>query len=287
MTTKTNTGRVLSPANMARVQACAYLFQDSSAWNKITDYAANSGICIGNSAIAYTIGCLKRYKRLGLVDSYSQALDMLESEQVGDRGSILTRTLNTDNTARYIAKINRINKGDHFSLFGDHYVYDYDVCHRSYGYTLDGDYTYMDNAIMPHYTEIQEPIEKQESRSIGKVKGTLYTQWESRQAELDPAHELTVKAIHELTAESDQVDKNLRLYFKEYVDHLGVTVKARLYALIKSDISVEYLTSTMGRVDKHTSKMANFAANLHRNFPHKDCITCPQLVNLLREYVEV
>jgi hypothetical protein len=54
--------------------------------------------------------------------------------------------------------------------------------------------------------------------------------------------------------------------------------------IFKAERIINALTSVKGRKSPGTSKLANFAANLHRNFEYKECITCPEFIRLLCQY---
>jgi hypothetical protein len=54
--------------------------------------------------------------------------------------------------------------------------------------------------------------------------------------------------------------------------------------VIKAENIISALTSAKGREAPGTCKMANFAANLHRNFEYKDSVTCPEFISMLFRY---
>jgi hypothetical protein len=122
--------------------------------------------------------------------------------------------------------------------------------------------------------------------NVGKILGTFYTEWEAREIEADPANEVR----------HDIIEKNLRVFFAEYIGRLSRTVKMRIADLaayldresngnaLKAERIINALTSAKGRAAPETSKMANFAANLHRNFQYKDSVTCPEFISLLCRY---
>jgi hypothetical protein len=131
-----------------------------------------------------------------------------------------------------------------------------------------------------------QPKEKKLSHDInvGKALGNLYTDIELRQAQADSAYR------YDRTPEI--IQNNMRLYFTEYKSRLSKTVKARLAELAEyvntaeggTYKAIRSLTSAQGREAPETSRMARFAANLHRNFEHKDCLTCPEFIRLLCQY---
>jgi len=262
MSSSTNQMRQLPPRIMARVTACALLFLDSSRRGKIEAIAESRGIDPQDAAIMYTIGALKAAKRRGTAYSYAQALDALEAEQVGDRGCRITRSISADNTAREVARINRINAGNESTP-------DYMIGNVN------------NDMLTLHYPQMVDKATRS-TRSMGKVLGTLYTAWESRETEEDPAQLMMDK---ELQNARDQVRQNLRLFFADYTARLSPTVQRRIKELCAANVSVGYITSRAGREDPATKKIAWFAANLFREFPHAESLTCKEFVELLREYV--
>jgi hypothetical protein len=156
----------------------------------------------------------------------------------------------------------------------------------------------MDNQLLTAYAqpwnwqvEEKQPEEKKRNHTLntGKVLGTLYTEWEAREIDADPVNEVRHSVI----------EKNLKVFFTEYISRLSRTVKMRLADLadyldresngnvIKAERIISALTSAKGREAPGTCKMANFAANLHRNFEYKDSVTCPEFVSMLFRYGDV
>jgi hypothetical protein len=122
--------------------------------------------------------------------------------------------------------------------------------------------------------------------NAGKMLGSMYTEIAYKQERLDPVYDAVM-------------DKNLRVFFREYISRLSRTVKMRLADLaeyidressgdvIKAERIISALTSAKGRESPETCKTANFAANLHRNFEHKDSVTCPEFISLLCRYGDI
>jgi len=276
--------RVLPPAIMARVRACAILFLDSARRARIAEIADGKGIEIGDAAIVYAIGALKAAKRRGTARTYREALDLLEAEQVGDRGSRIARSISADKTAREVARINRINAGDSCTIDGVRYVHDYDIAHREYGYTTEGEYTYRDVDSVAHFADAPGPDKPDTGRSVGKVLGTLYTDWEARERNFDPA---LVMLDRDMQDRYRQVERNLQLFFREYQSRLSKTSKARLIEIAESDIGPGYMASAAGYSDPQAKRIAKAARYLYDNFPHKDGISCREFIRLVRKYVTV
>jgi hypothetical protein len=269
---KESGSRKLTDDQMLRVRSCAILYaygDDKRIKDKIADIATAKQIDYDQASIAYVIGTLRNYKRFGHAGNYNQALDMLEAYQVGDRGCPLTRTVSQDNTQRQINRINRINKGLSTTLAGTTYVYDYDIV------TTIGDTTYT----VPHITEVSKHTDTVDrGRGMGKVLGTLYTQWESKQASIDPAKVFD----YEYRKDYKQVQANLMRFFTDYCNNLSKLSKTRLQELITSTVDSAYLTSRQGRNDPQIAKLSQSVKWLHSNFPHKDSITCREYIDLIR-----
>jgi hypothetical protein len=311
--------RELAPALMARVDACAYIFMADKP-EKIKAIAEGRGVTELEAGRIYTIGALKAAKRRGTAKNYREALDMLEAEQVGDRGNPLTRTVSADNTARTIA---RMKKGISPGHYADRTIYR-DTGEKDkhgepvvqYAGTISEyiqgarnnapmrinrvdvirmAWAHMDNQLLTAYVqtrnwrmEDEKPEEAKRSHALntGKVLGTLYTEWEAREMDADPGNAVAYGGI----------EKNLRVFFAEYISRLSRTVKMRLADLadyidresnsdaVKAEKVISALTSAKGRKSPGTSKLANFAVNLHRNFEHKDSVTCPELISMLFRY---
>jgi hypothetical protein len=272
--------RELAPALMTRVDACAYIFMADKP-EKIFAIMEDRGVSELEAGRIYTIGALKAAKRRGLAGNYRQALGLLENEQVGDRGNPLTRTISADKQNRKIAVYTRMN--DNAPLRTNKV----DVVRMAWAR--------MDNQPLTAYAqpqnwhiEEQQPKEAKHKHTLntGKVLGTLYTEWETREIEADPFNEVRHSAI----------EKNLTVFFAEYLSRLSKTVKMRLADLagyldresngnaLKAERIIRALTSEKGRTVPETSKMAAFVRNLHENFQHKDGITCPDFVSLLYTY---
>jgi hypothetical protein len=254
--------RALPPDQMARVTACAHLFMDSRE-EKINGIAADKGVTPIEAATIYTLGALKAAIRRGTARNYREALDRLEAEQVGDRGDRLLRTVSMDDTARMIARINRANAGN--SSIPDYY--------RS-----------TDNGASwtPHYPAQATKPANTTDRAAGRVLGTLYTQWEERQADTDLD---VVMGKAEMDARTAQIERNLTLFFAEYVSRLSRTSKVRLYDLVGSKIDPAYLTSRKGQADPETKGLAWGAAHLFKGFTHKAGLTCRNFIDMVRRYV--
>lgn len=257
--------RKLPPRIMQRVRACAILFLAGTRAQRIAEIAGAKGIDLESASVMYTIGALKRAKRQGTARSYEEALEKLEAEQVGDRGSQITKTLSADQTARQIARINRINAGERFSMDGVHYIHDYDNI-----VNVDGR-----QEAVSHFAVI-DGKEKPEPKP-SKVIGTLYAEWEDRQKKTGDSAQVMI---------NNSIDKNLKLFFADYVARLSKTAKKRLYELAESDTDPALL---MGKGkesgDKALRRESWGAYTLYSGFPHKESVTGVEYVNLIRSHV--
>jgi hypothetical protein len=264
--------REFAPALMARIDACAYIFMADKP-EKINAIMADRNVPELEAGRIYTIGALKAAKRRGTAKNYREALEVLEAEQVGDRGSRLTRTISADNTARTIQRINRANGNGYIS--------------GTYGYTTVIDNTVVYGPVVGTVHNAQLETKKRDhTRYMGKILGTMYADMEFRQERLDPVYD----------AHNTAIGKNLRVFFKEYQSRLSKTVRQRLTELAeyidresagnvhKAKKVIYALVSAKGRQSPETSKMAKFATNLHYNFEHKDAVTCPDFVCMLYKY---
>jgi hypothetical protein len=275
--------RELAPELMARVDACAYIFIADRP-EKISAIMESRNVPELDAGRIYTIGALKAAKRRGTARNYREALEVLEAEQAGDRGNPLTRTINADNTARAIARYQRINDNSPMRTTT------IDVIRMSWARMDNQPYTAY---VQPHtwYVQHREPkeVEPKHSLNVGKILGTMYCQEEYRQEREDPVY----------TAHNAVIERNMTVFFTEYTSRLSRTVKMRLADLagyirresngsaLKAERVISALTSAKGREAPETSKMANFAANLHRQFEHKDAVSCPEFVSLLYRYGDI
>jgi len=277
-----NTVRKLSERDMIRVRACAILFLASSRASKIEQIAEAKGMSLEHAAIVYTMGALKRSRRLGIAKSYVEALDKLEAKQAGDRGSQITRTVSADKLSRMVNRINRINRGAKVSIDGVQYCNDYDNV-----VVIDGK-----KVAVPHFS-IEKKTES-EPRTC-KVLGTLYTQWEERQRASDPALQADTWINLELLqaerkgtdAINAVIDQNLQLFFADYTARLSKTAKRRLYELAQSDTDPAYLMGKGMQSENKAQRRESWGAyTLYNGFPHKESISGIEFVNLVRQHVE-
>jgi len=257
--------RKLPPRIMQRVQACAILFMAGSRAQRIAEIADAKGIDLESASVMYTIGALKRAKRQGQARNYAEALEKLEAEQAGDRGSRIVKTLSADNTARKIARINRINEGERFSVDGVHYIYDYDNIVNING----------EKKAIGHFAII-EGKEKTEPKPC-KAIGTLYAEWEARQKKNDPLESMI----------NDGIDKNLKLFFADYVSRLSKTAKKRLYEIVESTTDPALLMGKGKQSGDPALRRESWGAyTLYSGFPHKESVSGIEYVNLVRAHIQ-
>jgi hypothetical protein len=283
----TNKGK-FPPALMARVDACAYIFMADRPY-KIAAIMTARNVTELEAARIYTIGALTAARRRGTARNYREAIESLEAEQVGDRGNLLTRSINADNTARIIARYRHMNSKT--PILSNKV----DVVRMAWAR--------MDNQSLTVYAqprnwkvEKEQPKVKEEKHGhhilkIGKILGTFYTKWEKR-INSDPT-------VDKVKYGSSLAEENLKLFFKEYMSRLSPTVKTRLAELAKYirresngkadkvEGVISALTSVKGREAPDTRKTAKFAVNLHQSFTHKNSVTCTELIALLFRYGKI
>jgi hypothetical protein len=159
-------------------------------------------------------------------------------------------------------------------------------------------WAHMDNQPLTAYAKPERwtvvstgPQEDKPTRptTIGKVLGTLYTEWEAREQMADPVYEVCNAVI----------ERNLRVFFAEYTSRLSQTVRMQLADLaayirresngnvLAVDEAVQALTSAKGKKDPGTSKLAKFVDNLHYRFDHKESVSCPEFIGLLYRYSDI
>jgi hypothetical protein len=274
--------RELAPALMARVDSCAYISMADRP-EKITAIMEGRGVEALEAGRIYVIGALKAAIRRGTARNYREALDNFEAEQVGDRGNPLTRTISANNTARKIAEYSHMNNKAPMR------INTVDVVRMAWAHMDNQPYTAYAQPQNWHIADTQPEAEKRtHTPNMGKVLGTLYTEWEAREAESDPAYESKRQAID---TKYLTIEKNLTVFFTEYTGRLSKTVKMRLaelkaYLDSKHDVeqAIGDLLSAKGYKAPETSKLAVFIDHLHRNFTHKDAVTCRKFVSLLYKY---
>jgi hypothetical protein len=265
---------------MKRVDGCAYIFMADKP-HKIAAIMADREVTELEAGRIYVIGALKAAKRRGTAGTYLDALRNLEDEQAGDRSNPLTRSLSADATARVVSRCRRINDKSAMR------VATVDVVRMAWAR--------MDNQPLTAYVQPQTWRTEESNigeagapraRSVGKVLGTLYTQIEEQQEQLNPEYAFI----------NTRVELNYRRFFQEYKSRLSRTVRTRLAELmgyirresnggaLKAERVIKGITSRRGRKAPETSKLAAFAINLHHNFPHKDAVTVVEFVTLVYKY---
>jgi len=257
--------RKLSPRIMQRVRACAILFRAGARARRIAEIAGAKGIDLESASVMYVIGALKRAKRQGTARNYEEALEKLEAEQVGDRGSPIAKTLGAEKTSREIARINRINEGERFAVDGVRYIYDYDNIVIAGG----------EKKRVGHFAVIGGR-EKTEPKPC-KVIGSLYAEWEARQKKNDPLESMI----------NGGIGKNLKLFFKDYVSRLSKTAKKRLYELAGSDTDPSLLMGKGKQSSDPALRRESWGAYaLYSGFPHRESVSGIEYINLIRDHVK-
>ena len=273
----------LSSSTMARVDSCAWIFMADKP-EKISETAQAKKCSEFDAARVYTIGALKLAKKRGTAKTYSEALDALEAVQVGDRGDPLTRTISADKTAKFVADYQRKNENAPMRTAV------LDVLRMAWAHADNQNY----GAYVPvgqWREDVEQPKEEKCSheKNVCRVLGTFYTQWEEREAELNPEHKF-------FDATAEVIAENLRRYMAEYTARLSATVSGRLKKLVAyihdeaeaNDESVprviRRLLSVDGRTNEETKKLAKFAVNLWSSFERKARVTVTEFITLVYRY---
>jgi hypothetical protein len=262
---------------MARAASCAVIFQADKP-EKINQIAGDTGLFPHCAAMRYTISCARNKVRQGIAHNYDEALSMLEAQQAGDRGD----NLNPPNDlSRDVDRINRENNGNQYRP--EYVTASIDVVRRSWARMDNQPYSEYVSVYTPVYTVTKQETRKHE-RKMGRVCGSLYTQWEDREAETAPDR-IASKAAFDAVLEHRE--KHLRLFFADYAIRLSATAQKRIREIIASTETSAYLASRAGREDKATKQIARAAEYLFANFPYNDNLTRQEYIDLLRQYVTV
>jgi hypothetical protein len=263
--------RVLPESILLRVQACGIIFQSEKP-EKIKAVADGKEISMEEAGIRYTIGCIKSMKRHGIANSYREALDILEARQAGDTGNMF----NPPNTiSRTVERINRKNRGNTYNP-------DYITGIAAFTTTIDDRTVYGPMEVTKAHFPAHRAETRQHNRSLGKVYGSFYTQWEHQEAESDPDRILIKSQLEAVLA---YPNKHIRRFMIEYVSRLSRTAKKRIQEIKDSPEKSAYLASRVGIKDPKVKNIAIAAMHLHENFPHKDAITRREYIDLIRKYV--
>ena len=234
----------LSAMTMKRIEACAWIVASDKA-EKIEAIAEATGNNTLDAAKRYVIGALKAGIRRGTYRTYSDALDALEREQVGDRGESIGALNELERTVRRINHINaKPTTAWEIELVGS--------------------------------KEVTE--KKNHTRNMAKVYGTLYVQW------LEREEYSTVDYVYE-TAEHDaevlKIDSTIQAYISEYIGRLSPTAQKAIRAIVESAYNSEAIATAK---DGDGKALRNKAEYLHRGFPERNAVSVREFVEILRKY---
>jgi hypothetical protein len=101
-----------------------------------------------------------------------------------------------------------------------------------------------------------------------------------------PSEEDAYIANMDAMVQSDResnIDAILQGYWRDYVDGLSNTIRARLDALIYDYHDADYIASTYGRADQSTKQLHYLLARLHRVWDHKDAVSSVHMLRMLRD----
>lgn len=234
----------LSKATMRRIEACA-IIAASDKVEKIEAMAEALECDTIDAAKRYVIGALKAGIRRGTYRTYTEALEVFEREQIGDRGESIGELSELERTVR---RINHINAKPS---------------------------TVWERELMSA-KEVTE--KKSHSRNIAKVYGSLYVQWMERE-ECN-----TVDYIYE-TAEHDahvlKVDSVIGAYISEYIGRLSPTAQKAIRAIVESAYSIEAIATAK---DGEAMALRNKLNYLHRGFPKREALSAREFADVLRKY---
>ena len=235
----------LSAMTMKRIEACAWIAA-SDKQEKIKAIAEATGNNTLDAAKMYIIGALKAGIRRGTYRTYSDALDALEREQVGDRGESIGALNELERTVRRINHINaKPSTAWEIELMGS--------------------------------KEVTEK-KRHDIRNMAKVYGSLYVQWLERE---DAGN---VEYIYE-TAEHDaqvlKIDSTIRSYIHEYIGRLSPTACKAIRAIVESAYSADAIASAK---DGDGYALRNKLNYLHRGFPKRDAISPREFAHILKRY---
>lgn len=235
----------LSAMTMKRIEACAIIAAHDKA-EKIADMVETLECDTMDAAKRYIIGALKAGIRRGTYRTYSDALDALEREQVGDRGESIGALSDIDRTVR---RINHINAKPSTAWERE---------------LLNG-------------KEVTE-LKRAHSRNMAKVYGSLYVQWIERE---DAG---TVEYIYE-TAEHDaevlRIDSTIQAYMHEYIGRLSPTAQKAIRLIVESAYNSEAIAAAK---DGDGKALRNKAEYLHRGFPERKAVSVREFVEILKKY---
>jgi hypothetical protein len=250
---------------MVRIQACA-IINKADKPEKIDSVAIGKGVDTDTAAFIYTLGEAKYLVRKGLARNYADAVEILEDRQSGVSRNPLTVTESAEATAREIARINQYNNTGNTAVYKE-------------GFVVDSE----GNAEKTRFfIGVMESVKtaRKHSLNIGKVLGTLYTKWEEKEAENKPDN------IAHTDYTGETVRKNLELFFTEYKARLSKIAQRHLHEVIDYKGDAKDITSASARNDPDKKQLYKTVDNLFYNFPHKDAITRPQFVDMVRDYLQ-
>jgi len=289
--------------NKLRIASCAYMLignMSNRQWLKLNKIMYGKEYTWFDAACIAIMASCKALKKAGQVENYRQALDIVESRQVGDT----CISLNPPNaTSRTVARINRANHGYNphkvdlqavlrYGIIGAwlhstgdpaYYVGHVDIV--TIGKNVQ--YVYNSEDLMPIYPHVEAKKAREEYREIqyGKVAGELIAQYDQAQAQLEPAY---IERRKEIIAWYPRASDHLSRYFADYVSRLSPTIQASLRAIISSEFLADVIFSTKAKYSDNAQLRSYFkkATRLYEAFPHRDSIDRIQWLGLLRQYAD-
>jgi hypothetical protein len=240
----------LSKETMKRIEACAIIAMADKS-EKIEAMEESTGDDAMTCAIRYTIGALKAGIRRGTYRTYTDALDALEREQVGDRGQGIGGINSLERTIRRINHINQLPT------------------------------TEWERAILAKKNEGKAPTEKKShARNMAKVYGSLYVQWEESEEKVTPDYMYT---LGEFNAYVLHYEDSIRAYIAEYMTRLSPTAVKAVREIVDAHYAIEEIAKAKEGDEAYT--LQNKLKYLHRGFPQRDALSFKELGYIFRQYV--
>lgn len=235
----------LSAMTMKRIEACAIIVAHDKA-EKIASMAETLACDTMDAAKRYVIGALKAGIRRGTYRTYSDALDALEREQVGDRGESIGALNELERTVRRINHINaKPTTAWEIELVGS--------------------------------KEVTEK-KRHDVRNMAKVYGSLYVQWIERE---DAGNVEYIYETAEHDAEVLKIDSTIQAYISEYIGRLSPTAQKAIRLIVESAYNSEAIATAK---DGDGKALRNKAEYLHRGFPERKAVSVREFVEILKKY---
>jgi hypothetical protein len=262
-----------------RILSCAYLFACSKL-DIIARLADKLMTDMLSASVRYTMRAMKVHKAMGM-NAY-EAIEAVEERQTAtvDQLANAVNRYNAGTTGLYraIQRINGINR----QCETLHTLGTLNDQGRGPDY-----YNVLDGLSYPHYPDTRKDGVKVRNTmyntQMGKVMGSLYTEWESRTQDTDIAKCMMDPDTRDSNA---IIADNIRRYMLEYSDRVSPTAKQLLCKLVELDNeTVASLTTRKGRSDSYIAVLYNKIMRLHKGFPAAKGVSVKGFIKLIRKYL--